>query len=107
MRPRKKDPSFLTMAAIAGIGGLMAIVFAIGSPIWAAHEGHPYTPAFALFAAWGLAALAGSWACLNTYFISDKPLPPPPRGGVRLEFRQRAASEPAQAANPNATRRAA
>jgi hypothetical protein len=107
MRPRKKDPSFLTMAAIAGLGGIMAIVFAIGSPIWAAHEGHPYTPAFALFAAWGLAALAGSWACLNTYFISDKPLPPPPRGGVRLEFRQRVASEPVQATNPNSTRRAA
>jgi hypothetical protein len=103
MRPRKKDRSFLTMAAVAATGGIMAIVFAIGFPIWAVHEGRPYTPAFSLFAAWGLAALAGAWACLNTYFLSDKPLPPPPRGGVRLEFRQRTVAEPVQASNPNTT----
>jgi hypothetical protein len=97
MRPRKKDPAFLQMAAIAGIGGVLAIVCAIGFPIWVAQHGRPYMPGFSLFAAWGIAALAGAAACLNTYFLSDTPLPPPPRGGVRLEFRRREAPGPAPA----------
>ena len=99
MRPRKKDPAFLQMAAIAGIGGVLAIVCAIGFPIWVAQHGRPYMPGFSLFAAWGIAALAGAAACLNTYFLSDTPRPPKPGGGVRLEFRRREGADPAPAQN--------
>lgn len=71
------------MAVIAGAGGLAAIVFSIAFPIWAARQGRPYTPAFSLFAAWGVAALAGAYACVRTYLISGIEPPPRPRGGVR------------------------
>jgi len=93
MRPRKRDPAFLFMAAVAASGGCIAIVASIGLPIWASQHGRPYTPAFALFSAWGLAALAGAYASLHTYLLTDEP-PRPPRGGVRLEFRKRAEAVP-------------
>ena len=76
------------MAAVAAAGGILAIAFSIGFPIWAWRHGRPYTPAFSLFAAWGIAALAGAYACVRTYLISDDPHRPP-RGGVRLELRRR------------------
>lgn len=85
MRPRRRDPAFLRIAAIAGAGGLTAVAFSIGMPIWAHANGRPYTPAFSLFAAWGFAALCGAFACVRTYLLSDRPPPPPPRGGVRLQ----------------------
>jgi hypothetical protein len=86
MRPRKKDPSFLYMAAIAGTGGLMNILFAIGSAVWTSMHGRPYTPFFGLFAIWGIAALYGAYACLATYRLTDDPTPRPPPGGLRLEL---------------------
>ena len=84
-RPRKPDPAFLYMAIVAASGGALAIVFAIGVPIWAHLAGRPATPAFALFAAWGVAAFAGAYACFATYRISDDPRTPP-RGGRRLSL---------------------
>ncbi len=85
MRPRKKDPAFLLMAAIAGVGGLLNVTFAIGLGIWTAMHGHRYTPFFSIFAIWGFCALAGAYACIQTYRLSDATPPPPPRGGRRLE----------------------
>ena len=84
MRPRKRDPAFLRMAALAGAGGVSAIAFSIGMPLWARATGHPYSPVFSLFAAWGFAAVCGAVACIRTYLLSDRTPPPPPRGGVRL-----------------------
>jgi hypothetical protein len=81
MRPRKRDRSFLTMAALAGTGGVLSIAVAVGLPIWRSRHGLAYTPEFSLFAAWGFAALAGAYACLKTYFLTD-PVPPRPHGGV-------------------------
>jgi hypothetical protein len=84
MRPRKRDRSFLTMAALAGTGGILSMVTAIGLPIWRSRHGLPYTPEFSLFAAWGFAALAGAYACLKTYFLTDPVPPRPPRSGLPL-----------------------
>jgi hypothetical protein len=80
----KRDPAFLRMAVIAGVGGVMAIGFSIGFPIWGKLRGEEYTPAFSLFAAWGIAALAGAYACYKTYLITDGSPRRPPPGGVRL-----------------------
>jgi hypothetical protein len=86
MRPRKKDKSFLLMAAIAGFGGLLNVIFAIGLAVWSYAHGRPYTPFFSIFAIWGFCALAGAYACIATYRLSDATPPPPPRGGRRLEL---------------------
>jgi len=85
MRPRKKDRAFLVMAAIAGVGGLLNVGFAIGLAVWTAVHRHAYEPFFSIFAIWGMCALAGAYACIQTYRISDATPPPPPRGGRRLE----------------------
>ena len=85
MRPRKKDRAFLVMAVIAGIGGLLNVAFAIGLAVWTAVHKHAYAPIFSIFAIWGLCALAGAYACIQTYRLSDATSPPPPRGGRRLE----------------------
>ena len=84
MRPRRRDPAFLRMAIIAATGGVLAIVFSIGFPLWARFSGHPYNPMFSLFAAWGILALCGAYGCLHTYFLSDKVGPRPPHGGLPL-----------------------
>jgi hypothetical protein len=83
MRPAQRDPAFLRMAVVAAAGGVVAIVAAIGLPIWLHGRSHAPTPAFALFAAWGVAALGGAYGCLRTYFLSDR-VPPRPFGGVPL-----------------------
>jgi len=88
------------MGSIAAIGGLMAIGFAIGMPLWQSRHGHAYNPAFTLFAAWGIAALSGSYACIKTYFLTDTPPSKPPGGGIRLEFRRHAEAAPAKATAP-------
>jgi amino acid transporter len=80
---RKRDPSFLVAAALAGAGGLLAIGFAVAMPFWTARHGRPWTSAFSLIAAWGCAALAGCYAALSTYFASGDPPETPPKGGVR------------------------
>ena len=72
------------MAALAGAGGLLAVGMAIALPIWRSRHGLAYTPEFSLFAAWGFAALAGAYACLKTYFLTDAPRPRPPRSGLPL-----------------------
>jgi len=79
--PRRRDPSFLYMAALAGTGGAMGIVLSIGIPIWAWFHGQPYNPAFSLFAGWGVAALMGAYACVHTYLLTDSVPPPYPDGG--------------------------
>lgn len=94
MKRTGRDPVFLRMAAIAGTGGVFSIVFAIGLPLWSFLHGRPTSPGFALFAAWGIAALAGSYACLKTYAISDVGPRRPPRGGLRLITTTGAAPDP-------------
>jgi hypothetical protein len=109
MRPRKRDPAFLRMAAIAALGGVVSIGFSIAAPLVAAHQGRAYTPMFSLFAAWGVAALLGSYACLKTYLLTDMPPPKPPGGGVRLELHRGLAAPPAPpvtTANPSQQRAA-
>lgn len=83
MRSPKRDSSFLFIAGIAALGGTLAIVLSIGMPIWSRLHGSDVSPAFSLFAGWGVAALGGAYASLRTYFVSD-PRPPAPRGGARL-----------------------
>lgn len=83
MRPRKRDPSFLYMAAIAGCGGVLAILFSIGMPLWMHAHGKPVSPAIGLLSCWGIFVLCGAYACIQTYLISD-PSDKPPRGGVHL-----------------------
>jgi hypothetical protein len=108
MIERKRDTSFLVMAAIAATGGVLAIGFSIGFPIWAVLHGRPYTPAFSLFAAWGVAALAGAFACLRTYQVTDgRPRNPPP-GGLRLALvKNTDAVTPPHTASTGSQRRAA
>ncbi len=71
----------------------MAIAFAIGLPIWARAHHRTSSPEFTLFAAWGIAALGGAWACLQTYLLSGDPKKPP-RGGVRLRLIKTADATP-------------
>ncbi len=103
MRPRQRDPAFLNMAAIAGLGGILAIVFSIGFPIWIRLHGGPWNPAFSLFSAWGVAALGGAYACIRTYLISDDPQPPP-RGGARLTLLKTTDARPLPKTNEPASR---
>jgi hypothetical protein len=84
MRPRPRDSSFLYMAVLAASGGVLAIVLAIGLPIWLAAQGKPSTPAFSLFACWGIFALFGAYGCLHTYFLTDAPPRRPPTGGMHV-----------------------
>jgi hypothetical protein len=77
----------LRIAILAAAGGVSAIGFSIGLPIWQHLHGQPYTPVFSLFAGWGIAALLGAYACLRTYFLSDSP-PRGPGGGVALALVQ-------------------
>jgi hypothetical protein len=97
MRPRKRDPAFLQIAVLAAAGGLLAIGFAIGLPLWSYYHGKPITPAFSLFAGWGVAALMGAYGCVRTYFITDQGPGGPPRGGVRLTVVERRLERPAPA----------
>jgi hypothetical protein len=106
VRPRKRDPAFLHMAAVAATGGVLAIAFAIGFPIWTWQHGRPYTPAFSLFAAWGVAALAGAYACVRTYLLSDAP-DRPRGGGVRLALVKSADALPARGEAQHREQRAA
>ena len=97
MRPRRRDPSFLYMAVLAATGGVLAIALAIGLPIWMTAQGKPSTPAFHLFACWGIFAFGGAYGCLHTYFLTDPPPRRPPPGGLPVtELR---------AASPNAVAR--
>ena len=84
MRPRTRDSSFLYMAALAGAGGLLAIVASIGVPIWMSFHGRHYEPAFSLFTGWGVAALGGAYGCLHTYWLTDSLRPPGPHGGMPI-----------------------
>jgi hypothetical protein len=93
MRQRRRDSSFLVIAALAGIGGVMAIAFAIAFPLWAHAHHRSSTPAFMLFAAWGIAALGGAWACIQTYLLSSDPNGPR-GGGVRLRLVKNADAVP-------------
>lgn len=87
MRPRRRDTAFLRIAVLAAAGGVSAIGFSIGLPLWQHAHGHPYSPVFSLFAGWGVAAMLGAYACLRTYFLSDTP-PRGPGGGVALALVQ-------------------
>ena len=74
----------LYMAVLAATGGVLAIALAIGLPIWMTAHGQPSTPAFHLFACWGIFALGGAYGCLNTYFLTDPPPRRPPDGGMPI-----------------------
>jgi hypothetical protein len=74
----------LRLAWLAGAGGLLTIGFSIGIPVEAALHHEPYTPAFFFFSVWGLAAICGCAACINTYLTSGSPPGDrPPPGGLR------------------------
>lgn len=79
-----RDRSFLDIAIIAGIGGVLSLAFSIGMPLAAWLHGRPATPAFFFFGLWGVAALCGCAASIHTYFVSGVPPDRPPRGGLRV-----------------------
>jgi len=79
---RPRDRSFLDIAGFAATGGLLAIGFSIGLPVWQWTHGHAATPAFFFFGIWGVAALCGAAASIHTYLISGDPPDKPPKGGV-------------------------
>ena len=81
-KPKRRDTSFLTIAAFAGFGGLLAIGVSIGLPVHQAMTGGHPTPAFFFFGIWGFAALLGCAGCIHTYFMSGDPPEKPPTGGV-------------------------
>jgi len=79
---KRRDPTFLQLAAFAGIGGLGAIATSIVATVVTWHAGHPNSTFF-FFSLWGIAALAGAAANVVVYFQSGDPPPRPPRGGGR------------------------
>lgn len=81
---RKRDQSFLHIAAFAGTGGLLAVGFSIGMPVSAWMHGKEATPAFFFFGIWGFLALMGSAASIHTYFQSGDPPDKPPKGGIKV-----------------------
>jgi hypothetical protein len=80
---RRRDPTFLRLAAFAGVGGLGAIVTSIVATVATWHAGHPNSTFF-FFSLWGIAALAGAAANVAVYFQSGDPPPRPPRGGQKV-----------------------
>jgi hypothetical protein len=80
---RRRDPTFLRLAAFAGAGGLGAIGTSIVATVVTWKGGHPNTTFF-FFSLWGLAALAGAAANVMVYFQSGDPPPKPPRGGNKV-----------------------
>ncbi len=82
-RPRRRDATFLQLAAFAGVGGLLAIGVALYATIVSWRGGHPNSTFF-FFGLWGIAALAGAAANVVVFFQSGDPAPPPPRGGRRI-----------------------
>lgn len=85
--PKKRDPTFLRLAAVAALGGFGAIGTSIFVTVISWHGGHP-TSTYMFFSLWGIAALAGAVANVVVYFQSGDPPTKPPRGGARvLPFR--------------------
>ena len=80
---RRRDPTFLHLAAFAGLGGLLAIGTSIVATVLSWRGGHPHTTFF-FFSLWGLAAIAGAVANVMVYFQSGDPPPKPPRGGQKV-----------------------
>jgi hypothetical protein len=80
---RRRDPTFLRLAAIAGLGGVGAIATSVVVTLRSMHGGHP-TSTYFFFSLWGIAALAGAAANIATYYQSGDPPGRPPRGGKRL-----------------------
>lgn len=107
MPPRKRDRSFLYMAAIAASGGVLSIVLSIGFPIWMHVHGQPYSPAFSLFSCWGLFALGGAYGCLHTYLLTDTPPPRTPPGGLPITVLHTASANAVAPSDPAVNRRAA
>ena len=81
-QPRERDPSFLRIAAFAGVGGVLALASGIGLPTWQWLHHNPVSPAFFFFCVWGLVALAGCGASIATYRASGDPPRKPPHGGI-------------------------
>jgi hypothetical protein len=79
---RRRDPTFLRLAAFAAAGGLGAIATSVVATVSTWHGGHPNTTFF-FFSLWGIAALAGAAANIVVYVQSGDPPPKPPRGGGR------------------------
>ncbi len=82
--PRRRDPTFLRLACLAGAGGLAAIGTSIIATVRTMHGSHPTTTYF-FFSLWGIAALAGAAANVATYYQSGDPPKKPPRGGKRVD----------------------
>ena len=80
---RKRDPTFLRLAAFAAAGGIGAIVTSVVAVASTWRNGHPNSTFF-FFSLWGLAALAGAAANVMVYFQSGNPPPRPPRGGQNV-----------------------
>ncbi len=81
--PRRRDKTFLHLAAFAALGGFGAIGTSVVVTVMSWRGGHPHTTFF-FFSLWGLAALAGAAANIVVYFQSGDPPPRPPRGGQKV-----------------------
>ena len=82
--PRRRDPTFLRLACLAGVGGFAAIGTSIFATVRTMHGSHP-TSTYFFFSLWGIAALAGAAANVATYYQSGDPPKKPPRGGKRVD----------------------
>ncbi|GAC1310138.1 MAG: hypothetical protein NVS2B3_08720 [Vulcanimicrobiaceae bacterium] len=99
---RRRDRTFLHLAAFAGLGGLGAIATSIVATVLTWRLGHP-TTTFFFFSLWGIAALAGAAANIVVYFQSGDPPEKPPRGGQKvtpLRLLETRPSAPAAVAEP-------
>ncbi len=80
--PRRRDPTFLQIAAFAAFGGFGAIGVSIYATVATWRGGHPNTTFF-FFGLWGIAALCGAVANVVVYRQSGEPPPKKPGGGQR------------------------
>jgi hypothetical protein len=105
---RRRDPSFLHIAACAATGGLLALGCSIGIPVYNALHHRAVTPEFFFFGVWGFIALAGAAGCIHTYLISGDPPEKPPKGGVPVrELRLIEGGKARAEKSDDSTRRAA
>ena len=94
---RRRDRTFLQLAAFAGAGGGVSILTSVVATVVTWRNGHPNSTFF-FFSLWGLVALVGAVANVVVYYQSGNPPPKPPRGGQKVAHLRLLETRPAQKA---------